>query len=151
MIQRQNLKKKIAKTTGLIILLAGFLLITSPAAIAQGTTAEKKSQSIFEKMAAGAGLAAQKVYGVETGKITPSVDFATGLLKILNTLLTFIGIIFFLFLLYAGYIWMMARGAEEEVNRAKKMIQEIITGFIIILVAKIFTIFILTQLGQVVS
>ena len=76
-------------------------------------------------------------------------DFALVIIQLLNFLLSFMGIIFLLLLIYAGYVWMLARGNEEEVAKAKKIATEAVFGIIIILTARITTEFILRSLGEV--
>lgn len=74
--------------------------------------------------------------------------FVYGLFQIINALLTFTGVIFFLILIYGGYLWMMARGNEEQLTRAKRITREVIIGIIIIILARIITEFILSQIGS---
>lgn len=74
--------------------------------------------------------------------------FVYGLFQIINSLLTFVGVIFFLILIYGGYLWMFARGNEDQVLRAKKITKEVIIGIIIIVLARVFVEFILSQIGK---
>jgi len=78
----------------------------------------------------------------------PAVPFAEALIYIVNVLLGFVGIVFFILLIYGGYLWMNARGNEEQVAKAKKIIQEVVIGLIIILIARLFTEFLLIQFGK---
>ena len=135
------------KTTRIItwaILIISLALIFNSPTLAQETAKEK---TIFGKASGGAINAGKEIYGLKTAPSEDPLAFAASLITIVNTLLTFIGVIFLCLMVYAGYIWMMARGAEEELNRAKTMIRQLITGIIIILIARIATEFILTQLG----
>jgi cytochrome bd-type quinol oxidase subunit 2 len=61
---------------------------------------------------------------------------------IINTLLSLVGVGFLGLMIYGGYIWMIARGNEQEVERAKKSIEQGVTGLIIILAAYAITVFI---------
>lgn len=45
----------------------------------------------------------------------------------------FIGVSFLIFMLYAGYTWMMARGNEQEVSKAKNIIIYAVIGLAVIL------------------
>lgn len=58
---------------------------------------------------------------------------AVGLL--VRTLLTFLGVLFFLLVLYAGFTWMTAGGNEEKVAQAKTTIGQATLGIAVILVA----------------
>lgn len=95
--------------------------------------------------AAGAGLTvmASRVFlgaGQETG-LAPS--FLASLFQVINALLTFIGLVFFGILIYAGFRWMNARGNADEVEKAQGMTREAIIGIVIIVGARIITEFII--------
>lgn len=51
---------------------------------------------------------------------------------IIEAALALIGSIFLILMLYAGYNWMMARGEEEKVTKAKDTITRAIIGLIIV-------------------
>ncbi|MEW6610379.1 MAG: pilin [Patescibacteria group bacterium] len=55
--------------------------------------------------------------------------------RIINVALTLLGIIFLVLIVYAGFKWMLARGREEEVERAQKIIESSIIGLIVIILA----------------
>ncbi|MFA5076049.1 MAG: pilin [Patescibacteria group bacterium] len=57
--------------------------------------------------------------------------------RIIKYALTFLGVIFFLFMIYGGIRWMVAQGNEEQVTEAKKMIKSSVIGLVIILSAGI--------------
>ncbi|MCK4553697.1 hypothetical protein KAU19_01920, partial [Candidatus Parcubacteria bacterium] len=42
--------------------------------------------------------------------------------QIINAVLVFLGVIFLILMIYGGYIWMTARGNEQEVEKAKNII-----------------------------
>jgi len=52
---------------------------------------------------------------------------------IINIVLTFLAFGFLLLLIYAGTLWVIARGKEETITRAKQLIKRAIIGLIIIL------------------
>lgn len=60
-------------------------------------------------------------------------------------LLAFIGVIFFALMVYGGFLWMMARGNEEQVKKAKELIQSAIIGLAIVALAYSVTRFVLTR------
>jgi len=86
--------------------------------------------------------------GEKTGNSGSTMTFAGYAMAVVNFLLNFIGIIFFILLIYSGYLWMMARGNEAEVEKSKKITREAITGLIIIIIARLFTEFLITQVFQ---
>lgn len=50
---------------------------------------------------------------------------------VLNPILSFVGVLFFLLLLYAGILWMTAMGDEKKVEQAKSIITAAVIGLII--------------------
>jgi cytochrome bd-type quinol oxidase subunit 2 len=62
-------------------------------------------------------------------------DLATSIGGIINAALTILGIIFLALIVYAGFTWLLARGREEEVQRAQKIIETSIIGLIIVILA----------------
>ncbi|MBU2542306.1 hypothetical protein KJ785_01960 [Patescibacteria group bacterium] len=57
----------------------------------------------------------------------------------LNVALSLVGLIFLILMVYAGYLWMTARGEEEQVKKAQKIIIASLIGVIIILGAYAIT------------
>lgn len=103
------------------------------------------TDTIFNQTSKGVINAGTKIYG---GTTPPTQSFEGTLLVILSSLLNLLAIIFFLLLIYAGYLWMNARGKEEQIEKAKKITREALIGLIIIILARILTEFILTQIGK---
>ncbi len=62
--------------------------------------------------------------------------------KIIQTFLSFLGVIFFGLMLYGGYCWMLARGNEQDVEKAKNIITNAIIGLVIVLAAYAITAFV---------
>lgn len=65
---------------------------------------------------------------------------------IIGVILSFLGVIFLLLIIYGGFLWMTAAGNEEKVTKAKKIIQNSIVGLIIVIAAYAITVFVGTQL-----
>ncbi len=59
---------------------------------------------------------------------------------VIKAFLSFLGVIFLILMIYGGYIWMLARGNEQEVARAKNIIRNALIGLIIVLAAYAITI-----------
>lgn len=99
---------------------------------------------------AGAGLqeATNQAYGGGKEVKLAGDPLVSGLVTIINFLLTFTGVIFLLLLIYGGWLWMTARGNESQLEKAKSIVKEVIIGLIIIILARLFTEFILYQLAQ---
>jgi cbb3-type cytochrome oxidase subunit 3 len=90
---------------------------------------------------------AAKGYGVNTGILYPEGGLPTIIGRIIGAVLSFLGVVFFGIILYAGIGWITSMGKEEKINEAKDMIIAAVLGLIIVLgayaitniVAQIFT------------
>lgn len=67
--------------------------------------------------------------------------------QIINTALTLVGLIFLILMVYAGYLWMTARGEEDQVKKAQKIVTGSVIGLVLVLSAYAITIFVTTSLG----
>jgi ABC-type enterochelin transport system permease subunit len=60
-------------------------------------------------------------------------DPRVAVISLISLLMTFLGIIAIVIILYGGFVWMTAAGAEDRVSKAKKIITSGIIGLIVIL------------------
>ncbi|HAT03529.1 MAG TPA: hypothetical protein DCS29_01995 [Candidatus Magasanikbacteria bacterium] len=60
----------------------------------------------------------------------------------INAALSLVGIIFLVLMVYAGVLWMTARGADEQIEKSKKIIYASIIGLFITVSAYAITIFV---------
>lgn len=67
--------------------------------------------------------------------------------KIIAVVLSMIGILFFLLILYAGFTWMMAMGNSETVTKAKGIIEAAVIGLVLISAAYAISSFVFSKLG----
>ena len=67
---------------------------------------------------------------------------------IVRSILGFVGVIFFLMFVYAGYTWIKARDTSAEIEKAKNIIESALYGIIIISLAYAVSEFIFGQLMQ---
>lgn len=67
---------------------------------------------------------------------------------VLNMMLSFIGVIFLISMIYGGFLWMTARGNDEQVNKAKNIMTTAVIGIVIIVLAYAISWFVLNRLGQ---
>ncbi len=74
---------------------------------------------------------------------TPNLAKTIGL--IIRAFLSILGVIFLIYIVYGGYQWMMARGNEENLTKAKAIIRGSITGLIIVLAAYAITAFVVNR------
>lgn len=66
----------------------------------------------------------------------------TGAGQIIGTVLSFVGVIFLILMIYAGIMWMTAQGNEQQVTKAKDLLINSIIGMIIIFAAYAITAFV---------
>jgi len=76
----------------------------------------------------------------DTGVTETNVGSIVGF--VLNAALSLVGLIFLILMVYAGYLWMTARGEEEPIKKAQKIIVGSVIGLVILLGAYAITIFI---------
>ncbi|MCK4554677.1 hypothetical protein KAU19_07015 [Candidatus Parcubacteria bacterium] len=67
---------------------------------------------------------------------------------IIQTALSFLGVIFLMLMIYGGYLWMTARGNEEQTTKAKNTITAAIIGIVIVLSAYAISYFVVKKLGD---
>lgn len=89
------------------------------------------------------------------GNLTPAAQTAgyqekdigniTG--QIINTALQLVGIIFLGLMVYAGYLWMTARGDESQIEKAQKIITSAIIGLVLTMSAYAITTLVTKKFG----
>ncbi|MFH1254992.1 MAG: hypothetical protein V1667_00765, partial [bacterium] len=87
--------------------------------------------------------AAEQGAGFKTG-----VTFNDIVGTVITAALSLIGVLFLILAIYAGYNWMIARGEEEKVEKAKNTITRAIVGVIIIIAAYAISIFVMGKLEK---
>ncbi|MDO8622324.1 MAG: hypothetical protein Q7R80_03785 [bacterium] len=115
-----------------ILVAAIFVLFTTPALAA--TNAADLTRQGLRGTANTAGL----------GTAATPLPVIIG--NIIYAALSLTGIIFVLLTIYGGFIWMQARGNEEDVTKAKKIIESAIIGIIIAALAFAITSFVITRI-----
>ena len=91
-------------------------------------------------------------YGVtEVYNNTPSVSMGERdpqalVQTIVRSVLSFVGVVFFLLMVYAGFTWIKARDNSGEVDKAKDIIESALYGIIIVTMAYAISEFIFGQL-----
>jgi len=77
---------------------------------------------------AKAGLSATAgASGIDTGSTVPQL-----IGTVIKSALGLVGVIFLILMVYGGYIWMIARGDEAKVTKAKDTITNAIIGIVIV-------------------
>lgn len=67
--------------------------------------------------------------------IGQSNDLASLVGIVIQAFLSLLGVIFLVYMLYAGYNWLIAQGDEEKVTKAKDTIRRAVIGLIITIAA----------------
>lgn len=81
--------------------------------------------------------------------IASNTDLPTIVGRIINVVLGFLGIVFLVLLIYAGFQWMTAQGDEGKVKTARSMISQAVVGLVVIVAAFAISNFVLSSLVNV--
>lgn len=65
--------------------------------------------------------------------------------KVIETLLSLLGVIFVGLMVYGGYLWMTDRGNEDQVKKAKDLIASAVIGLIIVMSAYAISYFVISK------
>ena len=74
-------------------------------------------------------------------------DPREAVISLISLLMTFLGIIAVIIILYGGFVWLTAAGNEDRVSSAKKIITAGVIGLIIILAAFLIVNFVVTEVS----
>ncbi|TSC56471.1 MAG: Uncharacterized protein G01um101418_322 [Parcubacteria group bacterium Gr01-1014_18] len=88
------------------------------------------------------GPAIDPRYKENTGRVNIYIYIG----QILQTLLSALGTVLLLVVIYAGYTWFLAGGNEEDVSKAKALIFNAVMGVLIVSFAWLITSFVLNSL-----
>ncbi|MBT6253679.1 hypothetical protein HOI83_00380 [Candidatus Uhrbacteria bacterium] len=116
-----------------LVMMGGTALIASPAS-AVGFEAGSPSGALSQ-------AASQTTLGASS---EDQIFITIG--QLVNIALGLLGIIFFVLLVYAGFLWMTAAGDPDKVTKAKTMITQAVIGIVIILSAFAISTFVINQL-----
>ena len=75
-------------------------------------------------------------------------DYEYIISQIIFTVLTLLGVIFMILMVYGGSIWMTAGGKEDRVKKAKDLIQAAIIGLIIVVAAYAISFFVVSKITK---
>lgn len=81
-------------------------------------------------------------------KYATETSFSQNVGKIITILFSVLGVLFTVLIVYAGYLWMTARGEDEQVNKAKSIISQAVIGLIVLLMAYSITSFVIPRVLQ---
>ena len=103
-----------------------------------------------------AAVAANPTAGVVGSGLTKTKDAAgyksTELvafwIKFINSLIALVGIVFLILIIYGGFLWMTARGNDQQIEKAKKLLIAAIIGLMIVIAARLIVEFIILYIGE---
>ena len=134
-----NFKKLVKSFTFPILTMFFVFFIFTPGVLAQY---DFVANSGVGATANATGHANQKYFNGSEGSIE------TGISQIINVVLSFLGVIFLVLMVYGGILWMIAQGNEKNVDQAKNIITDAIIGLIIVASAYAISYFILNVVMQ---
>jgi len=74
-----------------------------------------------------------------------NTDLSLFIGRIIAQVMGFVGVIFFVLMIYGGFLWMTAQGNEEQIKKAKSLITGAIIGIVIVFSAYAITAFVVNQ------
>ena len=81
-----------------------------------------------------------------------TTNFVTTIAAVIQGVLSFVGIIFFLYIIYAGFLWVTAHGDEDRITKAKSILKNNIIGVVVVLAAGVIVNYAITvALARVLS
>lgn len=66
--------------------------------------------------------------------------------NVITTILSLVGVLFLVLMIYGGFMWMSDRGNEEKAEKAKKIIIAAVVGLIIVMASYAATYFVINAL-----
>ncbi|BFD25347.1 MAG: pilin [Candidatus Parcubacteria bacterium] len=66
--------------------------------------------------------------------------------QVLTVIFSILGLIFFVLIIYAGFLWMTAQGNDSKVGEAKKVLTNAIIGLVVVLASYAISYFVFSAL-----
>ena len=134
MQKKQKTKTIIRKITVTMAIFLAFFVFSTPIFAAGVDSAIDGLNRSGETMH---GLDAKALDAENPKGVITDIPQAIG--KVVGAVLAFVGTLFFILIIYSGFTWMLARGNESEVQKAKDMLEAAVIGLIIVLSAYAIT------------
>ncbi|MCK5060945.1 hypothetical protein KAR28_00175 [Candidatus Parcubacteria bacterium] len=131
-----NIKTKIFQFNKVICLIAVLAIFAFLPCVVLATDSGAKQALDGLNKSASIGYDGSKS---DTGPGTVARDLPAAIGQIVGAILAFVGVLFLGLMIYGGFIWMMARGNESEVEKAKELIKSAVVGLVVILAAYAIT------------
>lgn len=119
----------------LFLVAAAIFSLSGSPLLAQTVTGDTKTQ-----------LDAQNQAFLTASGLGTNANFSVTVSQIIKVFLSFLGIIFIVLIIYAGYTWMLSAGNEEKISQSKKIIISATIGLAIVLSAYFITFFVIDNI-----
>ena len=93
----------------------------------------------------GGGMVKKAATGAGYADATET-SFAELIGTIIKGVLSFVGVIFMILMVYAGFLWMTARGEDSQIEKAQSIIQSSVIGLVVMLAAYSITSFVVPMI-----
>lgn len=93
---------------------------------------------------AGLERAGKEAFGA--GVINRPLEDVVG--SVISAFLSLFGVLFLALMVYGGYLWMNARGNDQQVERAKSLITQAVIGLVVVMSAYVLTRFVIRGVFQ---
>lgn len=87
-----------------------------------------------------------KTTASKAGIPTRNTDIPTLIGTVLNSTLSLVGVIFLVLIVWGGFLWMTARGNDQQVEKSKQLIIAAVIGLVIIAGGYVITNFVLGEI-----
>lgn len=142
--QKRSRGYAVTRLRGHAFRLIAIVMCGSPiAALAQETSPAPSGSGFVDRMKQGVSAA-----GTPAG-LTNVPPLETVIGRVINTILSFLGVLLLGYIIYAGFLWMTAGGDKTKIQNAMAMIKNAIIGLLIIVSAYAITTFVLSRLAAV--
>ncbi len=124
----------------IILISLFFLLVFYSPLILSGVHAQAITGNTLEGLNQTANQVA--AFQAQTNQTFTADFFAGKIGQIIGVVLSFVGVLFLILMIYGGILWMTAAGNEEQVKKARGLMFNALIGLVIVLAAYALTAFI---------
>ena len=89
-------------------------------------------------------------YAVEQSG-APTQEFGQAWMRYVDGMVTLMGVLFMIMVVYGGFLWMTARGKDEQVQKGKEKIVQAFIGLGIVIAARVLVELTIIVLGQIIG
>jgi hypothetical protein len=110
------------------------IVLTAPSMVFAGGNNLNEAGSLLEEVGGRAGA----------GDVTIETAVGNGI----GIVLSLVGLIFLVLMVYAGVLWLTARGEEGQVEKSRKIIVSSVIGLVLTISSYAITVFVTGRLGS---